>query len=128
MFLAGGNRMFKVKTIMLAAACALAVAGCGSTSQAQASFTCSVDRPGIGGWLTTTNPGTSAINVATVQVSFYDAAGRVLDTGTTDVGQQVGPGSLLSPMTPRRYQPRPRPAGRRAVAQDKRNRRSMIVA
>ena len=89
--------MFKVKTIMLAAACALAVAGCGSTSQAQASFTCSVDRPGIGGWftLTTTNPGTSAINVVTVQVSFYDAAGRVLDTGTTDVGQQVGPGQSV---------------------------------
>jgi len=37
-------------------------------------------------------------------------------------------GSLLSPMTPRRYQPRPRPAGRRAEAQDKRNRRSVTVA
>ena len=40
-------------------------------------------------------PGTLAINVATVQVSFYDAAGRVLDTGTTDVGQQVGPGQSV---------------------------------
>jgi len=30
-----------------------------------------------------------------VLASFYDAAGRVLDTGTTDVGQQVGPGQSV---------------------------------
>jgi hypothetical protein len=65
--------------------------------QVTANFICSVDRPGIGGLytLTTTNPGTTAIYVGTVQLNFYDDAGNLIDTETTDVDLQVPPGQSV---------------------------------
>ena len=64
----------------------LALSACGLTGSTSspaplANFTCSMDRPGIGGTftLTTTNPGTSAFYVGTVHVNFSDAAGTLTD-------------------------------------------------
>jgi hypothetical protein len=62
-----------------------------------ADFRCTMDSPGDGGsfTLTISNPGTSAINVATVQLNFYDQGGTLIDTHTTDVTLQVNPGQTV---------------------------------
>lgn len=76
----------------------MCLTGCNSllstSSAATADVVCFMDRPAISSYftLTITNPGSSVITAATVQINFYDASGNLIDTQTSDVGDTISPG------------------------------------
>jgi hypothetical protein len=84
----------------------------GTSSAETADFVCSMDRAAISGYftLTITNPGSSVIIAATVQVNFCDASEDLIDTKTSDVGTRSHPGGRPYSTIRKRNRPHQAPA------------------